>query len=185
MKKFIILIFIAGLLFAPEIAGAQGVLANPPAPPRGTPINFVVKWDGRVIPGISKVSGGLRRKTEVVEYRGGGDPSLNRRSPGKTEYQPIIVKRPRGDDKEFERWANKVWSLGAGLGTEVSLKDFRKDVLIELRDGAGRVLMAFRVYRCWPSEYVALDDLDADDKSVAMEILVLEHEGWERDYEIR
>ncbi len=184
MKKFIILISIAGLLFAPEIAGAQAVLANPPAPPRGTPISFVVKWDGKVISGISQVSG-LRRKTEVVEHRGGGDPSLNRRAPGKTEYLPITLKRPRSDDKEFERWANKVWNLGAGLGTEVSLKDFRKDVQVELRDGAGRVLIAFRVYRCWPSEYVALSDLDADDKLAAMEILVLEHEGWERDDSIR
>lgn len=183
-RSIIIFILIAGLLGASGTPGAQGVLANPPAPPAGTPIHFVVKWDGRTIPGISKVSG-LRRKTEVVEHRGGGDPSLNRRSPGKTEYQPITLKRPRGEDKEFERWANKVWTLGAGLGSEASLKDFRKDLLIELRDGAGRVRMAFRVYRCWPSEYVALDNLDADDKSVAMEILVLEHEGWERDPSVR
>jgi len=127
----------------------------------------------------------LRRRTEIVEYRTGGDPSLNRRSPGKTEYQPIVLERPRSNDREFERWANKVWSLGSGLGSEVSLKDYRKDILIELRDGAGRVLTAFKVYRCWPSDYVGLSDLDAEDKSLAMEILVLEHEGWERDYEIR
>jgi phage tail-like protein len=184
MKKFIFLIFIAGFFSSPEITGAQGNPANPPGAPKETQISFVVKWDGRVIPGITKISG-LRRKTEIVEYRSGGDPSLNRRAPGKTEYQPIVLKRPRGDDKEFERWANKVWSLGAGLGSEVSLKDYRKDILIELHDDAGKVLIAFRVYRCWPSEYVALNDLDADDKSVAMEILALEHEGWERDYEIR
>ena len=184
MKKFIILIFIAGMFFSPDVAGAQGNPPNSPGTPQKTQINFVVRWDGRIIPGITKISS-LRRKTEIVEYRSGGEPSLNRRSPGKNEYQPIVLKRPRSDDKEFERWANKVWSLGAGLGSEVSLKDYRKDILIELRNDAGKVLMAFRVYRCWPSEYVALSDLDADDKSVAMEILVLDHEGWERDYEIR
>jgi phage tail-like protein len=184
MKKGIILIFIAFLFFTSEIIGAQGNPPNPPGTPTGANINFIVKWDGKAIPGITQISG-LRRKTEIFKYRGGGDPNLIRRSPGKTEYQPLVLKRPRTHDKEFEQWANKVWSLGSGLGTEMSLKDYRKDILIELRDDTGKVLLAFRVYRCWPSEYVALNDLDVEDHSVATEILVLEHEGWDRDYEIR
>jgi phage tail-like protein len=184
MKNVCILTLIVFSTLVAETAGAQGTSAVPPSPPRDTQVQFFVLWDGKAIPGITKVSG-LRRKTEIVETRGGGDPSLARRSPGKTEYQPITLKRPRSSDKEFERWANKVWSLGAGLGAEASLKDYRKNVVIELRDGTGRVLMGFRVYRCWPSEYVALTDLDAEDRAVAMEILVLEHEGWERDDSIR
>ena len=184
MKKFIVLIFIVSLICTSEINSAQVGPVNPPASPKDTNIIFVVKWDGRIIPGITKVSG-LRRKTEIVEYRSGGDPNMIRRAPGKSEYQPIILKRPRLNDPEFERWANKVWNLGSGLGSEVSLRDYRKDIIIELRDDTGKVLMAFKVYRCWPSEYIALSDLDVDDNSLAMEILVLEHEGWERDYEIR
>ncbi len=148
-------------------------------------IIFRVKWDGRIIPGIKKVSG-LKRKTEVITNRTGGDPSLQRKSPGLTEYQPIVIERPRSSDTAFEQWANKVWNFGSGLGAEVSLKDFRKDIVIELATKDGRVLMAFKVYRCWPSEYEALSALDADDKeSLATEKLVLEHEGWERDYSIR
>lgn len=184
MKPILTMIWIAGLLSFSGIAGAQGNPPTQPATPGGSKIQFVVKWDGKVIPGITQVSG-LRRKTEVVKHGGGGEPSLLRRSPGKTEYQPIILKRPRIHDQEFERWANKVWSLGSGLGTEVSLKDFRKDIRIELRDDGGRVLLAFRVYRCWPSEYEALSDLDTDADTTAIEILVLEHEGWEREYEVR
>ncbi|MBN2411044.1 phage tail protein [candidate division KSB1 bacterium] len=146
-------------------------------------IQFRVKWDGKIIPGITKVSG-LKRKTEVMVQRGGGDPNLLRRSPGVTNYKPITIQRPRSKDKEFERWANKVWNFGSGLGTEVSLRDFRKDISIELVSSDGIVMMAFKVYRCWPSEYDALTDLDTEDDSPAMEVLILEHEGWERDYAI-
>ncbi len=162
---------------------AQPQKLDSPIPKRDIKIDFRVKWDGRMIPGITQVSG-LRRKTEVVEHRAAGDPSLKRRSPGVNEYQPIVLKRPRSKDKEFERWADKAWNYGAGLGSEVSLRDFRKDILIELCEGSGRVIMAFKVYRCWPSDYIALSGLDADEDTPAMEILTLEHEGWERDNSI-
>ena len=147
-------------------------------------IVFHVKWDGRVVPGITRVSG-LSRKTEVIENRNGADPSQFRRSPGVTNYAPIVLERPRGKDKEFERWANKVWNFGSGPGSEVSLRDFRKDIIIELCTKSGKVLMAFRVYRCWPSEYVALSGLQVRSDEAAMEVLTLEHEGWERDYDVQ
>jgi phage tail-like protein len=144
---------------------------------------FRVKWNGKYSPGISQVSG-LRRTTEVVSHREGGDPSLIRKSPGQTTYEPIFLERGRTHDTEFEQWANKVWNFGSGLGAEVSLKDFRKDILIELYNEAGQLVMAFKVYRCWPSEYVALGDLDSDNTTIASESLLLQHEGWERDYEV-
>ena len=146
-------------------------------------LQFRVKWDGMVIPGISNVSG-LRRVTEAIEHRPGGEPNLMHYSPGISKFVPIILKRPRSFDKSFERWANKVWNFGSGLGAEVSLKDYRKDIIIELCDDTGKVLMAFKVYRCWISEYIALTDLDTEEESLAMEVLVLHHEGWERDYSI-
>lgn len=144
---------------------------------------FRVKWDGRYIPGISKVSG-LHRVTEVVEYREGGDPSMVRKSPGQTRFEPIFLERGRTHDDAFEKWVNKVWNLGAGLGSEISLKDFRKDVVIELYNEAGQKVMAFFVYRCWPSHYTALSDLEANETLVALESITLQHEGWERDYDV-
>ena len=152
-------------------------------PTKDIDIEFQVKWDGRIISGISKVSG-LKRKTEVITHRNGQDPSLQRRSAGITTYEPIVIHRPRSADREFEQWANKIWNLGSGLGSEVSLRDYRKDIRIELCTKSGRVLLAFNVYRCWPSEYQALSNLDADSDSLAIEKLVLQHEGWERDYSI-
>ena len=144
---------------------------------------FRVKWDGRYIAGVSKVSA-LRRTTEVVEHREGGDPSSSRKSPGRTKYEPIILERGVTHDMEFERWVNKVHNLGSGAGAEASLKDFRKDVLIELYNEAGQLVMAYKVYRCWPSVFQALPDLEANACAVAIQTLVLENEGWGRDYSI-
>jgi len=144
---------------------------------------FRVKWDGKYIPGIDKVSG-LTRKTEVVTHREGGDPSSVRKSPGQTTYEPIILTRGRTHDIEFEKWTNKVWNFGVGLGAEVSLADFRKDLIIDLFNEAGQKVMSFKIYRCWPSEYVSLGELNANDTCVALESITLQHEGWERDYEV-
>jgi len=144
---------------------------------------FRVKWDGRYVAGISAVSA-LRRTTEVLEYRAGGDPSTVRKSPGLTTYDPIVLERGVTHDREFEQWANKVWRLGAAGGSEVSLKDFRKDISIDLFNEAGQMVLSYRVYRCWVSEYVALPDLDANASSIAIQRITLQNEGWERDPDV-
>ena len=141
---------------------------------------FRVKWDGQYIPAISRITG-LIRDTEVIEHREGGDPSTSRKSPGLTQFGPITLERGLTDDAAFENWANLVWKLGAGLGAESSLNEFRKDVLIEIFNEAGQKVRAYKVYRCWPSEYQALPALDANNTSVAFEHIRLETEGWERD----
>jgi phage tail-like protein len=144
---------------------------------------FRVKWDNRYVAGISRVSA-LRRTTEVIEHRAGGDPSTSRKSPGRTEYDPITLERGVTHDPEFERWANSVWDFGAGLGLEVSLKDFRKDIIIELLNEAGQLVIAYKVFRCWVSEYVALPQLDADAGRVAIKRITLRNEGWVRDQDV-
>jgi phage tail-like protein len=141
---------------------------------------FRVKWDGRYVAGISRVSA-LVRSTEVVEHREGGDPSTSHKSPGLTRYEPITLERGVTHDTAFEDWANLVWKLGAGLGAEVALKEFRKDIIIEFYNEAGQLVLAYKVYRCWVSEYQALPQLDADANAVAIQHIKLENEGWERD----
>ncbi len=141
---------------------------------------FRVKWDGRYVAGVSKV-GALKRTTEVVKHRDGGDPSSSRKSPGRTEYEAITLERGVTHDKDFEQWANKVWNFGSGLGAEVSLKDFRKDVIIEVYNEAGQIVVAYNVYRCWVSEFQAQADLDANANAVLIQTIKLENEGWERD----
>ena len=145
---------------------------------------FRVKWDGRYVAGVSKISG-LRRTTEVIRHREGGDPSTTRKSPGLTEFSPIKLERGVTHDPEFESWANKVWNFGAALGAEVSLKDFRKDIVLELYNEAGQVVLAYKIYRCWISEYEVLPDLDANANAVAIEHITLENEGWDRDQSVK
>ena len=144
---------------------------------------FRVKWDGRYVAGVSKISA-LKRSTEVVEHREGGGPSSPRKSPGRTTYAPITLERGVTHDKEFEQWANKVWNYGSGLGAEVSLKDFRKDITVEIYNEAGQLAIAYKVFRCWVSEYQALPDLDANSSAMLIQHIKLETEGWERDYEV-
>ncbi len=143
---------------------------------------FRVKWDGRYVAGITRVSA-LRRVTEVIEHREGGDPSTARKSPGRTKFEPITLERGVTHDREFELWAGKVWSYGArpGEGGELSLKDFRKDIIIEFYNEAGQLAHAYKVFRCWASEFQALPDLDANANAVAIQHIKLENEGWERD----
>ena len=144
---------------------------------------FRVKWDGRYVAGISKV-GALKRSTEPVEHREGGDPSSTRKSPGRTKFEALTLERGVTHDVEFERWANKVWNFGSGLGAEVSLSSFRKDIIIEVYNEAGQLAIAYKVFRCWVSEFQALPDLDANANAVAIQTLKLENEGWERDVEV-
>jgi len=143
---------------------------------------FRVKWDGKYVAGISKV-GTLKRTTEVVKHREGGDPSSSRKSPGRTEYDAITLDRGVTHDLEFEKWANKVWNFGSGLGAEVSLKDFRKDIIIEIYNEAGQLAVAYKVFRCWVSEFQAVADLDSNANAVLIQHIKLENEGFERDAE--
>jgi phage tail-like protein len=144
---------------------------------------FRVKWDGRYVAGVSKV-GALKRTTEMVEHREGGDPSTSRKSPGRTKFDAITLERGVTHDTEFEKWANKVWNFGSGLGSEVSLADFRKDIIIDVFNEAGQKALSYKVYRCWVSEYQAMPGLDANANAIAIQTLKLENEGWERDYEV-
>jgi phage tail-like protein len=142
---------------------------------------FRVKWNGKYVAGFSEMSA-LKRTTEAIKHREGGDPSRSRKSPSRTEYEAITLERGVTHDLEFEKFANKVWNFGAGLGFEVSLKDFRKDIIIEVCNEAGQLALAYKVYRCWVSEFQALPELDGN--AIAIQSMKLKNEGWERDESI-
>lgn len=145
---------------------------------------FRVRWDGRYVAGISKV-GALKRTTELVEHRVGGDSSTSRKSPGRSSFEAIMLERGVTHDLEFEAWANLVWNVEAGLGAEVSLATFRRDITIEMYNEAGQLAIAYRVFRCWVSEYQALPELDANANAIAIQSIKLENEGWLRDTDVQ
>jgi phage tail-like protein len=141
---------------------------------------FRLKWGGKYVLGCSKVSG-LKRTTEVVEHREGGDPSTSHKSPGRSKFEALTLERGRTQDMAFNDWAGLVWNFGAGLGAEVSLASFRKDIILEFYNEAGQLVIAYKIYRCWVSEYQALPDLDANANAIAIEHIKIENEGWELD----
>jgi len=141
---------------------------------------YRLKWDNHYVAGISKISS-LKRTTEVVEHRSGGDPSTAHKAPGRSKFEPITLERGLTQDKDFHDWAGLVWNFGSRLGTEVSLASIRKDLYLEFYNQAGQLVIAYKIYRCWVSEYQALPDLDANANAVAIEHIKLENEGWERD----
>lgn len=142
---------------------------------------FRIKWGGKYVAGVSKISG-LKRSTEPVIHREGGDPSTFRVSPSTWKYEPITLERGVTHDNEFEKWANLVHNFGGN--PSMSLKNFRKDIIIDLFNEQGSKVLSYKVYRCWVSCYEALPDLDANANSVAIERLVLQNEGWERDTDV-
>lgn len=139
---------------------------------------FHIKMDGRYVAGISEVSS-LNHTDANVTFREGGNPSVVRLAPGQTKYEPITLERGITQDPDFEQWANKVWDY-PNADHSVSLTDFRKDITIELYNEAGQKVMAYNVYRCWPSEYTAMPELDGTGNAVAIQTLVLQNEGCER-----
>jgi phage tail-like protein len=139
---------------------------------------FRVVWDGQPVAGVSKVSG-LKATREVVSHRHGGDLSTKRHSPGVTSFEPITLERGITHNKAFEDWANKVYSVEGDAA--VSLKDFRKDIMIDLYNLQGVKVLSWQVFRCWVSEMAALPELDANGNAVAFESITLQCEGFQLD----
>jgi phage tail-like protein len=136
---------------------------------------FRVRWDGNYVAGLSKMSA-LKRTTTPVTHRDGADPSRERKSPGVTKFDGVTLERGVTHDPEFEKWANLVHSLK----NPISLKNFRKDVIVDVFNEAGQKVLSYELHRCWVSEYQALPALDAANAAVAIETIKLELEDWER-----
>lgn len=141
---------------------------------------FLVRFEGSSTPaaGVSKVSA-LKRTTEVVSHREGGDVSTPRHSPGTTKYEPITLERGVTFDTEFESWANLVYST-EGDGA-VSLRNYKRNLILDVLNLQGTVVKSYKIFRAWVSEYTALPELDANANATMIESIVLQNEGWERD----
>ena len=137
-------------------------------------------WDGTRMYSGSKLTG-LVPNPEVVKHRSGGDPSTAHKSPGRNKYEGITLDRGVTQDPSFSTWASQVWNFGSSLGSEVSVANFRKDIYLEFYNEAGQLVIAYKIFRCWVSEYQAMPDLDANANAIAIEHIKLENEGWERD----
>lgn len=139
---------------------------------------FRLLFAGVAVAGVSKVSG-LKRTIEPVTHREGGAPANKNISPGLASFEPITIERGITHDDEFEKWALSVYNPdGPGL---MSLKNFRRDISIELYNLQGVKVRAWNAFRCWVSEFTAVPELDANANGVAFESIVLQNEGFMRD----
>jgi phage tail-like protein len=139
---------------------------------------FRILWDDKPVMGVSKV-GALKRSTEVVKHRDGGDNSTDHKSPGRTSYDAITVERGITHDPEFEAWANKVHPYSGD--TAMDLAAYKKNLTLEMMNEKGHVVYRYFLYDCWVSEYTAIPELNANANAVAIESLKIELEGWDRD----
>ncbi len=139
---------------------------------------FRILWDDKPVMGVSKV-GALKRSTEVVKHRDGGDNSTDHKSPGRTTYDAISVERGITHDPEFEAWANKVHPYSGD--TAMDLAAYKKNLTLEMMNEKGHVVYRYFLYDCWVSEYTAIPELNANANAVAIESLKIELEGWDRD----
>jgi phage tail-like protein len=139
---------------------------------------FRVLLDNKPVMGVSKV-GSLKRTTEVVKHRSGGENSIDHKSPGRTSYEGLSMERGVTHDLEFERWANLVHSIDGDPAMD--LAGYKKDLTLEVMNEKGQVALRYFLYRCWVSEFTALPDLDANANAVAIESVKIELEGWQRD----
>jgi phage tail-like protein len=127
-----------------------------------------VSWDGAAIAGVDRVSP-LVRMVEVNTYRDGSSPSGGEHTaPGRVSSAPVTLERPVGGDTALEQWAGSAESIAA-----------KKDVTVEVLDREGDVVLAYRIHRCWPSEY-RVTVLEPGSRAAAVEQLRLENDGWER-----
>ena len=139
---------------------------------------FQVKWDGKTVLGISKVSS-LKRTTEVVKHRSGGDNSFDHKSPGRTSYEAVTMERGVTHDLEFEKWANLVHTYQGDPGMD--LVNYKKDLVLEVMNERGQVALRYFMFRCWVSEFTAVPDLDGNANATAIENIKIEIEGFLRD----
>ena len=139
---------------------------------------FQVIVDGEIVPGVAYVSA-LSRQTEIVSFRSGSFLNQLLKAPGLTRFEPIVLKRGITHDTTFEEWAELAYNPAGDAA--MSLKNFRKDMRINLLNQQGSIVLSYMVFRAWVTEYQPLPELCADANEVAMETIVLEHEGFERD----
>jgi phage tail-like protein len=144
---------------------------------------FLLFFEGRPDPvaGVSKISP-LKRTTEVVSHRDGGDLSTPRHAPGASKFENITLERGVTHDPDFEEWANLVYSTDGDAA--VSLAGYKRNLLIKINNLQGTPVKAYRVFRAWVSEYTATAELDANANAILLEMVTLVHEGYERDEDV-
>jgi phage tail-like protein len=138
---------------------------------------FVVSWGQPPVPvaGLSKMSA-IKRSTETIEWREAGGPSVVRKLPGRTKFEPVTLESGLSHDTQLIAWADEVNSPRGDAA--MSLKNYRKDVTVEVHNLQATKVLGFTLHRAWVAEFQALPEMDANANAVAIQTLKLEYEGF-------
>jgi phage tail-like protein len=136
---------------------------------------FRVKWGADYVAGLSKMSA-VKRSTEAIEWREAGSPSVVRKLPGRTKFEPVTLESGLTHDQEFMSWADLVNTPQGDAA--MSLKNYRKEVTIEVLNLQATKVISFTLHRAWVAEFQALPEMDANANAVAIQTLKLEYEGF-------
>lgn len=139
-------------------------MANYPLPK----FHYQVEWGGSRI-GFTEVSG-LEVEIEEIAYREGSSPEYHDlKMPGRKKFSDVTLKRGVfSSDNEFFTW----------LKTQKLNTIERRDITISLLNEEHEPVMVWKIKNAWPSK-ITSTDLKSDDNGVAIETLVLKHEGLE------
>ena len=140
---------------------------------------FQILMGGQPVAGLSKM-GALKKTTEVVPWRVGGDPSHVRQLPGGTKYEEITLEQGVTHDPVFEEWANLVNNIDGDAA--ISLVGFRRDLVLNVLNLQGQVAFSYQILRAWVSAFQALPDFDANSmNTIGIQTITIQNEGWKRD----
>ena len=139
---------------------------------------FRVKWENQYVAGLSKMSA-IKRSTEVIEWREAQEKSVVRKLPGRTKFEPVTFEAGLTHDQQFIIWADLVNSPQGDAA--MSLKNYRKEVTVEVLNLQATPVMAFLLHRAWVAEFQALPEMDANANAVAIQTLKIEYEGFSVD----
>jgi phage tail-like protein len=139
---------------------------------------FRLSWDNQYVAGLSKMSA-IKRSTEVIEWREAGNPSVIRKLPGRTKFEPVTLESGLTHDSQLIAWADLVNNPQGDAA--MSLKNYRKEVKIEVLNLQATMVIRFILHRAWVAEFQALPEMDANANAVAIQTLKLEYEGFSVD----
>jgi len=131
--------------------------------------NFMVELDGIAQASFTECTG-LGSTTEIIETREGGDNSSVRKLPGRTNYSDITLKWGLTASTDLWRWRQQIID-GDVVRKNGSIVVFDLDRHTEVA--------RWNFVSAWPSKWEGAA-LNAKGNDVAIETLVLAHEGLTR-----
>jgi len=134
---------------------------------------FRVEIDGIIKAGFKEVEG-LNVTVDVVEYREGNELTTNPMLlPGLSHYGPLILRYGvTMNTQEMWEWMEEV--------LDGDLTSARRSMSLIVQDSEGNDAVRYNLSEVWPSGW-SLGKLDSVGRSMAIEELVIQYEGLERE----